>query len=74
MEYNSVIGGRVAHTTFGAKDHSYTVELGANWVKIRWQIRGRILNRFTIGSRHIHTWRSGQSDMDVGMLSSGSIF
>ena len=32
VEYNSVIGGRVAHTTFGAKKQSYTVELGANWV------------------------------------------
>lgn len=33
VEYNSVIGGRVAHTTFGAKNQSYTVELGANWVQ-----------------------------------------
>ncbi|MCJ1321281.1 hypothetical protein MMC15_006625 [Xylographa vitiligo] len=35
VEYNDVIGGRVAHTTFGAKaDGSpYTVELGANWVQ-----------------------------------------
>lgn len=32
VEYNGVIGGRVAHTTFGAKKNSYTVELGANWV------------------------------------------
>jgi len=29
VEYNDVIGGRVAHTTFGG----YTVELGANWVQ-----------------------------------------
>ena len=33
VEYNSVIGGRVAHTKFGAKNQSYTVELGANWVR-----------------------------------------
>ncbi|KAK4692806.1 polyamine oxidase, partial [Lecanoromycetidae sp. Uapishka_2] len=33
VEYNSVIGGRVAHTTFGAPNQSYTVELGANWVQ-----------------------------------------
>lgn len=33
MEYNSDIGGRVAHTTFGAPNQSYTVELGANWVQ-----------------------------------------
>jgi polyamine oxidase len=35
VDYNSDIGGRVAHTTFG-KDPSgkpYTVELGANWVQ-----------------------------------------
>lgn len=32
LEYNDYIGGRVAHTTFGAKQDglSYTVELGAN--------------------------------------------
>lgn len=29
VEYNDIIGGRVAHTTFGG----YTVELGANWVQ-----------------------------------------
>lgn len=29
VEYNNVIGGRVAHTTFGG----YAVELGANWVQ-----------------------------------------
>lgn len=33
VEYNNDIGGRVAHTTFGAADQSYTVELGANWVQ-----------------------------------------
>jgi len=33
VEYNSDIGGRVAHTTFGAANNSYTVELGANWVQ-----------------------------------------
>lgn len=36
LEYNSQIGGRVAHTTFGTKPNStepYTVELGANWVQ-----------------------------------------
>ena len=33
LEYNGDIGGRVAHTTFGAKNKSYTVELGANWVR-----------------------------------------
>ena len=33
VEYNSDIGGRVAHTTFGASGHEYTVELGANWVQ-----------------------------------------
>jgi len=33
VEYNSDIGGRVAHTTFGAPNQSYTVELGANWVQ-----------------------------------------
>ena len=32
VEYNNDIGGRVAHTTFGAPNQSYTVELGANWV------------------------------------------
>jgi polyamine oxidase len=35
VEYNSDIGGRVAHTTFG-KDPSgnpYVIELGANWVQ-----------------------------------------
>ncbi|KAK3170165.1 hypothetical protein OEA41_009551 [Lepraria neglecta] len=32
VEYNGDIGGRVAHTTFGAPNQSYTVELGANWV------------------------------------------
>lgn len=33
MEYNSEIGGRVAHTIFGTPNQSYTVELGANWVQ-----------------------------------------
>lgn len=36
LEYNSDLGGRVAHTTFGtnpATNESYTVELGANWVQ-----------------------------------------
>lgn len=33
VEYNNDIGGRVAHTTFGAANQSYTVELGANWVQ-----------------------------------------
>ena len=33
VEYNSDIGGRVAHTTFGASNQSYTIELGANWVQ-----------------------------------------
>lgn len=34
VEYQSDIGGRVAHTTFGAKPDGtpYVVELGANWV------------------------------------------
>lgn len=33
VEYNGDIGGRVAHTTFGAKPDGtpYVVELGANW-------------------------------------------
>ena len=36
VEYNSDIGGRVAHTTFGKKPDGspYTIELGANWVKL----------------------------------------
>lgn len=33
VEYNGDIGGRVAHTTFGVSDNSYTIELGANWVR-----------------------------------------
>lgn len=33
VEYNNDIGGRVAHTTFGTANQSYTVELGANWVQ-----------------------------------------
>lgn len=35
VEYNGQIGGRVAHTTFGAKPDGspYTIELGANWVQ-----------------------------------------
>lgn len=33
VEYNSDISGRVAHTTFGAANQSYTIELGANWVQ-----------------------------------------
>ena len=33
VEYNGDIGGRVAHTTFGVSDNSYTIELGANWVQ-----------------------------------------
>ena len=33
VEYNNDIGGRVAHTTFGVKNQSYTIELGANWVQ-----------------------------------------
>ena len=35
VEYNGDLGGRVAHTTFGAKPDGspYTVELGANWVQ-----------------------------------------
>lgn len=35
VEYNSDIGGRVAHTNFGKKADggSYVVELGANWVQ-----------------------------------------
>ncbi|MCJ1371145.1 hypothetical protein MMC20_002360 [Loxospora ochrophaea] len=35
VEYNGVIGGRVAHTSFGAKADGtpYTIELGANWVQ-----------------------------------------
>jgi hypothetical protein len=36
IEYNGEIGGRVAHTTFGNSSaaKAYTVELGANWVRI----------------------------------------
>lgn len=35
VEYNSDLGGRIAHTTFGedANGKPYTVELGANWVQ-----------------------------------------
>ncbi|KAI9821058.1 MAG: hypothetical protein M1827_003791 [Pycnora praestabilis] len=33
VEYNGDIGGRVAHTSFGVPNNSYTVELGANWVQ-----------------------------------------
>ena len=35
VEYNGDLGGRVAHTTFGASSDGtpYTVELGANWVQ-----------------------------------------
>ncbi|MCJ1365722.1 hypothetical protein MMC16_004847 [Acarospora aff. strigata] len=35
LEYNGDIGGRVAHTDFGAKPDGtpYVVELGANWVQ-----------------------------------------
>lgn len=35
IEYNSEIGGRVAHTTFGKDEQGkpYVVELGANWVQ-----------------------------------------
>lgn len=35
VEYNDVIGGRVAHTDFGSRPGggSYTIELGANWVQ-----------------------------------------
>jgi polyamine oxidase len=35
VEYNGELGGRVAHTTFGAKPDGspYIVELGANWVQ-----------------------------------------
>ncbi|KAL9100734.1 MAG: hypothetical protein Q9163_003919 [Psora crenata] len=35
VEYNSDIGGRVAHTTFGKQPDGtpYTIELGANWVQ-----------------------------------------
>ncbi|KAI9659120.1 MAG: hypothetical protein M1821_002080 [Bathelium mastoideum] len=33
VEHNAQIGGRVAHTTFGAKGKTFTVELGANWVQ-----------------------------------------
>ena len=72
LEYNADIGGRVAHTTFGAKDNSYTVELGANWVcrtGKRNDITG-LRNRLNIGSGHFHTWGSGQSNMDIGLLSS----
>ena len=33
VEYLGVLGGRVAHTTFGARPDGtpYIVELGANW-------------------------------------------
>ncbi|KAF3353982.1 hypothetical protein VdG1_07881 [Verticillium dahliae VDG1] len=35
LEHNDYIGGRVHHTTFGAKPDGspYTVELGANWIE-----------------------------------------
>jgi polyamine oxidase len=35
VEYNGELGGRVAHTTFGAQPDGtpYVVELGANWVQ-----------------------------------------
>lgn len=35
LEHNDFIGGRVHHTTFGAKPDGspYTVELGANWIE-----------------------------------------
>ena len=71
LEYNSVIGGRVAHTTFGAKNNSYTVELGANWVCQTGKRIGMagLQDRLIIGSGHFHTWGSGQSNMDIGMLS-----
>ena len=41
IEYNGEIGGRVAHTTFGNSSaaKSYTVELGANWVRLILLIR-----------------------------------
>lgn len=71
LEYNGDIGGRVAHTTFGAKNNSYTVELGANWVCQTPKRNGMagLRDRLTIGSGHFHTWGSGQSNMDIGMFS-----
>lgn len=33
VEYNSEIGGRVAHTTFGVENNSHIIEYGANWVQ-----------------------------------------
>lgn len=33
LEHQSHIGGRANHTTFGADNNSFTVELGANWVQ-----------------------------------------
>jgi polyamine oxidase len=35
LEYNDYIGGRVAHTQFGAKPDGspYTIEIGANWIQ-----------------------------------------
>ena len=71
LEYNGDIGGRVAHTTFGAKNNSYTVELGANWVCRTGKRNGiaGLRDRLIIGSRDLHTWGSGQSNMDISMLS-----
>ena len=40
VEYNNDVGGRVAHTSFGARPDGtpYVVELGANWVRLEFAL------------------------------------
>ena len=71
VEYNSDVGGRVAHTTFGVPNNSYTIELGANWVRNSQVVVPMALERMLrvsgIGARHSNASRTRESNMGAGV-------
>ena len=71
VEYNSDIGGRVAHTTFGVSNNSYTIELGANWVRASQVVMPMALKSVLrisgIGTRHSNASRTRESNLGAGV-------
>ena len=71
VEYNSDIGGRVAHTTFGVSNNNYTIELGANWVRTSQVVMPMALKSLLrisgIGARHSNASRTRESNLGAGV-------
>ncbi len=71
VEFNSDIGGRVAHTTFGVSNNTYTIELGANWVWTYQVVMSMALKSMLrisgTGARHSNASRTGESNLGAGV-------